>query len=31
MQYLAEALCLVHARSVDEQWVEEDCVTLFHF
>ena len=30
MWYLAEALCLVHARAVDEQRVEEDCVALFH-
>lgn len=30
MQYLAEALRLVHAGAVDEQRVEEDRVALFH-
>lgn len=28
--YLAEAPSLVHSRSVDEQWVEENGVTFLH-
>lgn len=29
-QYLAETLRLVHARSMDKQWMEEDSVALLH-
>lgn len=29
-EYLAETLCLIHARAVDEHWVEEHCVAFFH-
>ncbi len=28
--YLAEALRLVHARAMDQQWMEEDGVALLH-
>lgn len=30
VQYLAETLCLIHARAVDEHRVKEDGVALLH-